>query len=217
MVEKDWYRGWPRSQLRVHVVVFTPWLLLLWPGAQASAMDRNNMGNRLLLWSSSFRMCQMCWTTWLHLGRVRFTLFWNKNQRIRIVSRFFFGVKYRTISQHFAGKRCCDSSLYSDNNKILVNVILRRKPSHSYSGIRPIECTLRAVFFLLLLCHWIVLPFRKQKNVPYFINRINLIVFYRYAYAKIYSEIISASGIFLTIVTRGDWLLNVIIEYMYQH
>ena len=169
-------------------------------------MDRNNMGIRLLLWSSSFRMCQMCWTAWLHLARVRLTLFWNKNKRIRIVSRFFFGVKYRTISQHFAGKRCCKSSLYSDNNKILVNVILRRKPSHSYCGIRPIECTLRAV-----------LPFRKRKNVPYFFNRINLIVFYRYAYTKIYSEIISASGIFLTIVTGGDWLLNVIIEYMYQH
>ena len=53
--------------------------------------------------------------------------------------------------------------------------------------------------------------------MPYFFNRINLNVFCRYAYAKIYSEIISVSGIFLTIVTGGDWLLNVIIEYMYQH
>ena len=107
---------------RLHVVVFTPWLLLLW--------------------SSSFGMCQMCWTTWLHLGRVRLTLFWNKNKRIRIVSRFFFGVKCRKISQHFAGKRCYKSY----NNKILVSVILRRKPSHSYSGRRPIERTLCAVF-----------------------------------------------------------------------
>ena len=111
---------------RLHVVVFTPWLLLLW--------------------SNSFEMCQMCWTTWLHLGRVRLTLFWNKNKRIRIVSRFFFGVKHRTIFQHFHEKRCCKSSLYSDNIKILLNVIFRRRPLHSYSGIRPIELTLSAVF-----------------------------------------------------------------------
>ena len=33
------------------------------------------------LWSSSFRMCQRCWTTWLHLGRIRLTVLWNKNKR----------------------------------------------------------------------------------------------------------------------------------------
>ena len=42
--------------------------------------------------------------------------------------------------------------------------------------------------------------------MPYFFSYIDLIVFYRYSYAKIYSEIISASGIFLTIVNGGDWL-----------
>ena len=57
--------------------------------------------------------------------------------------KFFFGVKCSTISQQkFVGKRCCKSCLDSDNIKILVNVIFRRKPSHSYSGIRPIERTL---------------------------------------------------------------------------
>ena len=55
-------------------------------------------------------------------------------------SKFFFGVKCRTISrQNFVAKRCCKSYVYSVNIKILVNVIFRRKPSHSYSGISPIE------------------------------------------------------------------------------
>ena len=44
--------------------------------------------------------------------------------------------------------------------------------------------------------------------MTYFFNCINLIVFYRYSYAKIYSEIISASGIYLNIVTGGDLLLG---------
>ena len=63
-----------------------------------------------------------------------------------IASRFFFGVKCRTISQqHFVGKRCCKSSLYSDHIKILVDRIFRRKSSYFSSRIRPIERTLNLV------------------------------------------------------------------------
>jgi len=77
-----------------------------------------------------------------YLGCIQLTLFWNKNKQ-NIAYRFFFGVKCRTISQqHFVGKRWCKSSLYSDNIKIRVNVIFRRKHSQFYSGIRSIERTL---------------------------------------------------------------------------
>ena len=60
-----------------------------------------------------------------------------------MASKFFFGVKRRTIfQQNFAGKRWYKSYLDSDNIKILVDVIFRHKPPHSYFGIRPIERTL---------------------------------------------------------------------------
>ena len=55
-------------------------------------------------------------------------------------SIFFFGAKGRTISQlHFVWKRCCKSSLYPDNIKILVDLILRRNRNLNILIPMPIE------------------------------------------------------------------------------
>ena len=55
-----------------------------------------------------------------------------------------------------------------------------------------------ATFSVVLLSNWVVLPFRNGKYMHYCFTYFDLIVFSDLQYVNIYSEIISASGIFLT-------------------
>lgn len=63
-----------------------------------------------------------------------------------------------------------------------------------------LQCDHMATFRAVLLSNWVALPFGKKEKyaLPFHLFKFNSILFTDLQNAKIYSEIISGSGIFFT-------------------